>query len=135
MSQDSVRGKVLRFSFDDGPMAKKTFDHRFDENGTVTFEQVESGKTGGDDKKKAPGNPATKYELATVRDGVCAVSYLSSAGFTLTAVLDFATKKLVAFSSNEKVLGVQHGTFQEISPAAARETTPRTSQEAHPPRH
>jgi len=48
---------------------------------------------------------------------VSAVSYLSSAGYTLTAVLDFATKKLVAFSSNEKMLGIQHGTFQEVTPA------------------
>jgi len=133
MSKDSVRGRVLRFSFDDGPMAKKIFEHRFDEDGTVTFHQVESGKTAGD--KKKDGNPATKYELATVRDGVSAVSYLSSAGFTLTAVLDFATKKLVAFSSNEKVLGVQHGTFEEVSPAAAREPAPPSSQEPHSLRH
>jgi hypothetical protein len=115
MSRDSVGGKVLRFSFDDGPMAKKTFEHHFHENGTVEFRQVAGGKTEGD--KKPNGNPATKYELATVRDGVSAVSYLSSAGYTLTAVLDFATKKLVAFSSNEKMLGIQHGTFQEVTPA------------------
>jgi hypothetical protein len=114
MSRDSVRGKVLRFSFDDGPMAKKTFEHRFADDGTVAFHQVGDGKASGE-KKKADGNPATKYEVATVRDGVSAVSYLSSAGYTLTAVLDFATKKLVAFSSNEKMLGIQHGTFQEVA--------------------
>ncbi len=116
MSQDSVRGKVLRFSFDDGPMAQKSFEHRFDENGTVEFRQVGGGKPGAD-KKTANGNATTKYELATIRDGVSAVSYLSSAGYTLTAVLDFSTKKLVAFSSNEKMVGVQHGTFQDVTPA------------------
>jgi hypothetical protein len=46
---------------------------------------------------------------------------LGSGGYTLTTVLDFKTKKLVAFSSNEKGVSVQHGTFEygETSPTRA----------------
>jgi hypothetical protein len=121
MSKDPVRGKTLRFTFDDGPMAGKAFEHVFDENGTVTFRAVNGdGGGGGGAKEKGKANPTpdTKYEVATVRSDVCAVSYLSSAGYTLTAVLDFATKKLVGFSSNEKMLALQHGSFEEVRGAA-----------------
>jgi hypothetical protein len=108
MSRDLIRGKTLRFTFDDGPMAGSTFEHRFDENGMVAFHMV-GGSSGGGEK------PASKYEAAEVRTGVCAVSYLSPAGYTLTTVLDFTTKKLVAFSSNERTLGLHHGSFEETS--------------------
>ncbi len=71
---------------------------------------VSAERTAGDNSDHAP---STKYEVVAIRDDVCAVSYLSSAGYTLTTILDFATKKLVAFSSNEKMLGVQRGSFEE----------------------
>ena len=119
MSKDPIHGKTLRFTFDDGPMANKAFDHHFDERGTVTFRMVEvdddvdgdSGKRGqAADEKSAE----TRYEAAAIREDIWAVSYLSSRGYTLTAVLDFKTKKLVAFSSNEKMLAMQQGTFVEV---------------------
>jgi hypothetical protein len=116
MSQDPVRGKTLRFTFDDGPMAGKTFEHAFEENDTVRFRAV-GGNGGGGAKEGPDRGPGTKYQVATIRDGMCAVSYLSSAGYTLTTVLDFATKKLVAFSSNEKMLALQHGSFEEVDAA------------------
>jgi hypothetical protein len=47
------------------------------------------------------------------------VSYRSAAGYTLTTVLDFKTRKLVAFSSNEKMLTLQHGTFEETAKSNA----------------
>ena len=37
IDHDPIRGKTLRFSFDDGAMAGKTFEHTFDADGTVTF--------------------------------------------------------------------------------------------------
>jgi hypothetical protein len=124
MSKDPIRGKTLSFTFDDGPMAGKTFEHRFANDGTVTFHAL------GGQPDRGPG---TKYEVAPVRDDVCAVSYLSSAGYTLTVVLDFATMKLVAFSSNGNMLALQRGSFDETQPAA--ESKLRNGIYPHAPRH
>ena len=116
MSKNPIRGKTFSFTFEDGPMAGKSFEHRFDEDGMVTFRPVGDGKPeAGEQKAREPG---VKYEVAVVRDDVCAVSYRSAAGYTLSVVLDFASKTLVAFSSNDKMLALQHGSFREM-PAAA----------------
>jgi hypothetical protein len=113
---DPIRGKTFRFTFDDGPMAGKTFEHTFDADGKVSFRAL------GEANKAEPSSavPSTKFETAVVREDVCAVSYLSSARYTLTTILDFKTGRLVAFSSNEKTLGVQHGSFEEAGKPTAR---------------
>ena len=57
MNTHSVAGKTLRFTFKDGPMAGKTFDHVFEKNGAVRFRQSGSaGETITD----------AKYEAATI---------------------------------------------------------------------
>ena len=97
MNQDPVRGKTIRWTFDDGPMAGKTFEHSFDEEGTVSFRMLDA---------KGQGKPSQdeNYESANVGQDIHAVSYLGSSGYTLTVVLDFRTGELVAFASNEKDL-------------------------------
>jgi hypothetical protein len=124
MRSDPIRGQTIRFTFSDGPMAKKTFEHVFDANGTVSFHMV-----GGAAKPAAAGNaeadaskktPDPNYEVAVLNEDVAAVSYLGSGGYTLTTLLDFKTKKLVAFSSDEKGVSVQQGTFEAGSRAPAR---------------
>ena len=119
MQTDPVRGKTIRWTYDDGPMAGKSFEHTFGNDGTVTWRE-----TGGEDQgTKAPGNgkkttgkPATeakaKYEVAAINQDVCAVSYLSKSGFTLTSVLDFDSGTVVSFASNEKELVPQRGMFE-----------------------
>jgi hypothetical protein len=120
MNSDPIRGQTIRFTFNDGPMANKTFEHEFDTSGTVSFRMVgdnatSAGKNAKDGSKKAP---EPKYEAASAGDGVGAVSYVGSGGYALTTLLDFKRKKLVAFSSNEKGVSVQHGTFEYVkSPA------------------
>lgn len=104
MKPDPIRGKTLRFSFDDGPMAGKTYEHRFAADG-VTFRNVDEGQTGGGEREPRP----VKYEVAQVNDRVWAVSYLSAQGYTLTTIIDVETRKLVGFASNEKSLVVQRG--------------------------
>jgi MoaF N-terminal domain len=104
--KNSISGKTLRFTFDDGPMAKKTIEHAFKDDGSLTF------KMDGD-KGEGKATKVDKYEVATVSPDVVAVSYLGSAGYTLTVVMDSKTKKLVAFSSNDKGVSVQHGSFSE----------------------
>jgi hypothetical protein len=115
MGSDPVRGKTIRWTYDDGPMAGISFEHTFGDDGVVTWREV-----GGPDKGRKPngktGKPATqaraKYEVAAINDDVCAVSYLSESGLTLTSVLDFTSGTVVSFASNEKELVPQRGMFE-----------------------
>jgi hypothetical protein len=91
-------------------MAGKSFDHTFSRNGGVVFREV-----GASPDSKAGG--ANEYQVASLGQDVHAVSYLSGSGYTLTVVLDYKTKKLVAFASNEKSLTLQHGTFEPLGSA------------------
>jgi hypothetical protein len=101
----SIAGRTLRFSFNDGPMAGKTIEHVFERDGSVRFH--EAGSAGKSTTEK-------KYEFATIGADVGAVSYLGSSGYTLTVILDYRAKSLVAFSSNEKMHLMQHGRFEEV---------------------
>jgi hypothetical protein len=111
LNHNPVTGHTLRWSFHDGPMAGKSFDHTFSRHGGVTFREVS------DDPKAVRGS-ADQYQVASLGQDVHAVSYLSGSGHTLTVVLDFKTQKLVAFASNEKSLVMQHGTFEPLGSAA-----------------
>jgi len=107
LAQNPITGNSLRWTFQDGPMAGKSFDHVFSRNGGVTFREV------GSDPNAKPGS-ADQYQVASLGQDVHTVAYLSSSGDTLTVVLDYKSRKLVAFASNEKSLTMQHGTFEPL---------------------
>jgi hypothetical protein len=110
MVMNPITGHSLRFTFVDGPMAGKSFDHTFSRNGQVSFREV-----GGDPNAK-PGC-ADQYAVISLRQDVHALSYLTAHGNTLTVVLDYKTMKLVAFASNEKSLMLQQGSFELLGSA------------------
>lgn len=99
MADDPIRGKTIRWTYSDGPVAGQTFEHTFGADGTVKY--------GAPDK--APMGQA-RYIAERITDRVHAVSYLSTAsGYTLTTVIDLDARTIVSFASNEKELVVQHG--------------------------
>jgi hypothetical protein len=100
-----IQGKTIQWTFSDGPMAHKTFEHTFNADGSVTWCTVENGK-------KGKLSTAERSEVTNVGEGVYAVSYLGSSGYTLSVVLDFRTQRLIAFASNEASLTLQKGTFK-----------------------
>jgi hypothetical protein len=102
---DPIHGSTIRWTFE-GAMAGKTFEHTFGEDGTITYRML-----GGND---ATATEAKHSEIAQLSDNVWAISYLGSAGYTLTVVLDFDTNSLVSFASNEKELSQQKGTFEVV---------------------
>jgi hypothetical protein len=107
MGTDMIRGKTLRWTFEDGPTQGKTFEHTFSSDGTLRYRMIDAKA---DDAAPADAKPGIKYELAEINDDVYAVSYLSpQSGYTLTSVLDLKTGTVTAFASNEKQLVVQHG--------------------------
>jgi hypothetical protein len=119
MGADAVRGKTIRWTYDDGPMAGKTFEHVFGNDGTVSWRETSGADTsmkppanGKQNAEKSATEAQAKYEVAKLNDDVCAVSYLSQSGFTLTSVLDFSSGAVVSFASNEKELVPQRGMFE-----------------------
>jgi hypothetical protein len=104
---DSLYGKTLRFTFTDGGMVGKTYDHVFHQDGTVVFSEVEGAKI---------GNPTHEKKSAAVKvaDGVFVVSYLGASGYTLTVVLNLHDKKLVSFASNNTEWYQYMGTFEVL---------------------
>lgn len=110
MVQNPITGHSLRWTFQDGPMAGKSFDHTFSRNGGVIFREVGSDPN-------AKRGAVDQYQVASLGQEVHAVSYLAPSGYTLTVVLNYRTKKLIAFASNEKSLTMQHGTFEPLGSA------------------
>ena len=107
-ADDPVRGRTLRWTFEDGSTAGTTFEHDFRTDGTVVFRVAGSPK---DAAKEAP----VPYGSARVTDDVHVVSYKSTNGYTLTVVLGLMDGRMVGFASNEKDWSQQRGTFKIIS--------------------
>jgi hypothetical protein len=112
MATDPLRGKTIRWTYEDGPTKGTTFEHTFHADGTVSYRMLGAGKPGSaGDAGGAPSERA-KYEIAQLSDTVTVVSYLAPSGWTLTTVLDSDDGRIVSFASNEKQLVMQRGTFE-----------------------
>jgi phenolic acid decarboxylase len=106
-TEEPILDETIRWTFSDGLLEGRTFEHVFRGDGTVEFRTVVGDKRG---KLML----AKDSEVARVGDDVYALSYLGPSGHTLSVVLDFRTGQLVAFASNEKQLTVQRGTFELV---------------------
>lgn len=109
MSFDPISGRKVRWSYRDGPVKGKTFEHSFGTDGTVTWREVAGTQPAASGAAKEPG---AHYEVARITDDVYTVSYLAPSGFTLTTIVDAKTGEIVSFASNEKELVVQRGKLE-----------------------
>jgi hypothetical protein len=108
---DSLYGKTLRWTFTAGPVAGTTFEHTFNEDGTVVFRGVD-----GNEKDKS--TRAKDSAVVKITNEVFAVSYLADSGYTLTVVLNLERGEMVGFASNEKQWFQQKGTFEVLKESA-----------------
>jgi hypothetical protein len=109
MAKD-LAGKTIRWTYADGPMKGKKFEHSFTDDGTVTWKEAGDAKASADSR--------AKYQFARITDDIYVFSYLSNHGFTLTSVIDERAVTVVSFASNEKELVAQHGTIDAKAQAA-----------------
>ena len=114
MAGDPIRGKTIRWTYNDGPTKGMKFEHIFGTDGRVSWRRVDqpSGQNGDGGEKQE----AAAYEVEQVAPQVWTVAYLAPSGWTLTTILDLDSRNIVSFASNEKQLVVQHGTYEVVTP-------------------
>jgi hypothetical protein len=102
---DSLTGRTIRWTFDDGPTAGITFDHVFHEDGTVTWTAVDGPFKGATRREK-------QFAAVRVNARTWVVSYLAASGHTLTVVLDLDDCRVTAFASNDESWDALQGRFE-----------------------
>ena len=106
---EAIRGKTIRLTWTEGPTQGTTHEHVFHQDGTVEWRDA-AGPAKGDAAKERPA-----YAAMEVADGVYAVSYLASSGYTLTVVLNFQDRKMVGFASRAKDWHPVRGRFEVVA--------------------
>ena len=91
----SISGRTFRWTFEDGPTAGGTYEHRFEPDDSVSFRKLD-GEGGGKWTRE------TKYASFEVAPEVHLVSYLSESGYTLTVAMNLESGRLYGFASNDK---------------------------------
>ncbi|HEV7672833.1 MAG TPA: MoaF N-terminal domain-containing protein [Thermoanaerobaculia bacterium] len=122
-TKQSLAGRTIRWTFDDGPTAGKTYEHTFSTDGTVTWRDV----NGKDEKKPAESSETPKSENSSgkekagvpyasfeVAPNVHLVSYLSDSGYTLTVTLNLETLQCSGVASNDKEWYPSAGTIEVV---------------------
>jgi hypothetical protein len=92
---EAVRGKTLRFNWTEGPTKGASHDHRFHKDGSVEYRNADA-------KADEKWTREAEYSAVPVSDDVCLVSYLGSAGYTLTVALNFNNWRMVGIASGAK---------------------------------
>lgn len=103
----SLSGQTLRWKFEEGPTAGGTYEHTFEPDGSVVFSKLDGDAKGKPTREK-------KYASFEVGPGIQLVSYLAESGYTLTVALNFDTKRLYGFASNDKEWYPVSGTLEVV---------------------
>lgn len=101
----TLLGRTIRWTFSDGPSKGATFEHTFNDDGSVTWRAV-------DGEGKAQLNHERHAGVAPVSEHVVLASYLAANGFTLTVALNFADMQMTGIASNHETWTVQKGSFE-----------------------
>jgi hypothetical protein len=111
---EALRGKTVRFKFEEGPTSGSSYDHAFREDGTVTWRDPAKAEAKTGSNSSSTKEPPTKYGSFQVTDDVYVVSYLSKSGYTLTVALNFETDELFGFASNDQNWYPVRGVFEVL---------------------
>jgi len=104
---DAIRGRTIRWTFTDGPMAGIPIEHTFNEDGSVVWRIVGGTMNGSSRREK-------EYAAVKVSEDVYAISYLAASGHTLSVVLNFKDKSMYGFGSNDKSWTAMKGAFEVV---------------------
>jgi hypothetical protein len=106
-----LAGRTFRWTFSEGPTARKTYEHTFRKDGTVVFAEVTSGEPAKTTNDTGPGHRYAAFEIAP---RMYLVSYLSDHGYTLTVAMNLESKQLHGFASGAKEWYPLEGTVEVV---------------------
>jgi hypothetical protein len=101
---ETLTGRTIRWSFEDGPMAGTSFEHDFNADGSVTWRIIDGQHKGASAREKS-------YSAVKINAQTWAISYFAASGHTLTVVLSVEDGRAVAFASNNTTWTPMHGRF------------------------
>jgi len=105
---NTLTGQTIRWKFEDSPTAGGSYEHTFNEDGSVSFSMLKGEKAGKPTR-------VDKYASFAVAPEVQMVSYLSpESGYTLTVAMNFETERIYGFASNEKEWHPVSGTMEIV---------------------
>jgi hypothetical protein len=112
----AVRGKTMRWTWTEGPTKGQVHEHIFHPDGTVEWHEARQAPAdrAAPPTTAKPGHERPPYAAFEVTSDVYAVSYLAPSGFTLTVVLNFASRQLVGFASGKDQWHPVRGTFEVV---------------------
>lgn len=102
-----LRGRTVRWTFENGPTAGTTFEHRFQEDGSVVWRAL-------DGRMRGASGHEPECATSKVSDNVFVVSYLARSGYTLTVALNTDLKSALGFASNGREWHEMRGTFELV---------------------
>ena len=105
---NSLTGKRIRWKFVDDPMGDTTYEHSFNEDGSITWRIIEGKYAGATATEKS-------YAAVKVNDKTWVVSYLAASGHTLTVVLNKDDGKAIGFGPNDKSWTPLTGTLNFVN--------------------
>jgi hypothetical protein len=113
---EAIRGKTIRMTWTHGPTQGVTHEHEFHQDGTVEWRDAgaDKGESGGTPEQRGAAKERPAYAAVEAADGVYAVSYLASSGYTLTVVLNFRDRTMVGFASSAKDWHPVRGRFEVV---------------------
>lgn len=109
----AIRGKIIQFTWTEGPTEGTTHEHVFHPDGTVEWRDPKSSKparpdSSGGRKERPP------YAAVKIAEQIYIISYLAESGYTLTVVLNFDNGQLTGFASSAKDWHPLRGTFESV---------------------
>jgi hypothetical protein len=122
-ANQSLAGRTIRWTFDDGPTAGTTFEHTFSTDGTVTWRDVSAKKAPAKSAETKSGNgksgngkdpEGVPYASFEVAPDVHLVSYLSDSGYTLTVTVNLETLQCSGVASNAEEWYPSTGTVEVV---------------------
>lgn len=103
-----LAGKKFRFTWTAGPTASATHEHVFHTDGTVAYAQIEPDRP-------PQYTTAKQYGAYQLAEDIYLMSYLGTAGWSLTVAMNFKDKRLQGFAANATQWYPVEGRFEELS--------------------
>ena len=104
---DRFRGTVQRWSIEAGPLAGTICDHAFNNDWSLTWRMVAGDRQG-------QVGRAREFVIQPVSDQVFLVSFATTPGVSVTAAVDFKSRRLTGVQTGPGYLHPMGGNFRTM---------------------